>query len=517
MKGFSVLCNEGLAEAWRIERTARDKARAAIAAFGNPGDIDVMREAATSGDPNVRAQAVPLLLHRNSMQADQLLGQLAMHDKESAVRAVALHGMGESKRTRYADVLLRASKESDRDVRTQALRGLWNMRTERAAARLRAVVKDASLSEMDRKDALFGLKLRKDTNFLQICEWALREDKELAGWALSELRPRRAKPVVGVIDLALELLGDKNPRLRRQGASLLASCEDLRALPYLMKMFRSADGETRNETLEGFRSLAKRLGEWDCHMLDRARTMVTAALKDRDEIVRATAVDTLVALRVPDATKLLLAAFRESSDRVRRAAAAELGKRREPDVVATMVEVLRSNDDHSIVNAAIKCVVGSGHPRARELLFPLLRKDDWEIRTDAAEALLGLGDKRGWSTLAVGVRDRTWDWTAYGRATLIDALAASKDQRAVGILVSALKNYDPDHGSDENMIASCIRGLGKLGDRRAIEPLRRFLENEDSVGNHGLIERTLAVLGKTARRTGRRRQSRAGGRSGGRR
>lgn len=479
MKDFSVLTYEGFAAASRIERAARTKARTSIKALGPAPGIEALQQVAASGDQPMQIEVIPLLLKRNSKQADQILIQMAAPGQASAVRAAAISGMGESKRKRYFDVILDASENPDSEVRTSALRALPGMRTERAVSRLRAAVKDMRLSVFERRDVLFGLGYSRDADFLSLCEWALREDKELGGWAAYDLIPRNGRRVPGAHDLALKLLLERNPRLRREGVTLLAMHDDLRAMPYLLKMARSANAKIRKEGLSGIKHLAERIAKRDRQTLRHVQAVVLAALHDNDEEVRADAVDLIALVQLPDPTKLLLAALRDSSARVQHYAAGNFRQNCDPEGVAAMVGLLRKSKDSDLVNAAIDCVVNARHPNARELLFPLLTKGARETRIEAAIKLLGLGDKRGWSVLAAGVQDRTWDWTAYGRGEILGAVAASKDPRATGILLSALRNYDPDHVSDMNMIGTCIRGLRKLGDRRAIEPLRKFLRQPE--------------------------------------
>ena len=122
-----------------------------------------------------------------------------------------------------------------------------------------------------------------------------------------------------------------------------------------------------------------------------ASRVAVPALNDSSEIVRATAVRTVVFLPETEAVRLLLPLFNDKSPFVRRETAYALGKVGNPAAVRTLLSTLQADKDREVRAAAAVALGEIGDAAAIETLTILLnrkRSDDREfIRRSAARAV----------------------------------------------------------------------------------------------------------------------------------
>lgn len=126
--------------------------------------------------------------------------------------------------------------------------------------------------------------------------------------------------------------------------------------------------------------------------------LVTSAVQDladdEDPRVHAPALETLVVLKAPDATKRVLASL-EASDVVERATAARLvGELRPPDGVTALVAAYaraQHGDTFAVRRAVLDALALYGGDRAIETLRQALSDRDWPIRRQASRLLLAAG------------------------------------------------------------------------------------------------------------------------------
>jgi len=109
--------------------------------------------------------------------------------------------------------------------------------------------------------------------------------------------------------------------------------------------------------------------------------------------------------------------------------------------------------------------------RATEPLIAMLRDIDWEVRYWAAEALDKVGDKRAVESLVTVLQDKNW----CVRLCAAIALGNLADKRAVDPLIASLKD------KDGFVRLAAVEALGKLGDKRAVKPLIVAMEYEDNI------------------------------------
>ena len=116
---------------------------------------------------------------------------------------------------------------------------------------------------------------------------------------------------------------------------------------------------------------------------------------------------------------------------------------------------------------AVKTMIKFGDS-AVEPLIKALEDEVWNVRYIAAEALRKIGDKRAVEPLIKALEDKN---TRIGSKTA-SALGEIRDKRAVLPLIKALED------EDENVRYIAAEALGKIGDKRAVEPLTKALEDE---------------------------------------
>ncbi len=145
-----------------------------------------------------------------------------------------------------------------------------------------------------------------------------------------------------------------------------------------------------------------------------------------------------------------------------------LGDFKDKDSVPGLIACLNSGWKEERESAAI--ALGKiGDPRAIDLLKKRLADFDGQIRISAAEALDKLGEPQ-WMNLVKGDNDD------------FERLGESGDQKIMHLLIQIL---DPKNQQKKQLFSTAsydawlasIKGLGKLGNPSAIEPLKKYLSN----------------------------------------
>ncbi len=184
---------------------------------------------------------------------------------------------------------------------------------------------------------------------------------------------------------------------------------------------------------------------------------------------------------------------------MRRNAAWTLGRQRDARLVEPLIAALDDADG----SVRVRVVEALGNQKDERVIEPLARvlerDSDAEVRAYAARALGNTGDGRAVDALISALDDAE----GVVRAAAASALGAIPDPRAAGPLVRALLN-DPDaqfnaahslaqiggaHTVDLLIDAlktgeaaakiTMIETLGQLGDKRAVEPLKPYLDDPD--------------------------------------
>jgi HEAT repeat protein len=133
-----------------------------------------------------------------------------------------------------------------------------------------------------------------------------------------------------------------------------------------------------------------------------------------------------------------------------------------------VIELLQNNPRTRVKEAAAMALGTSGHRRAYPVLLEVFRKGR---DTYVVEALAALGDPRAEPVLLAVLREEHAPLRAGDRLALIEALGKLGTERSVPRLIPELEHPEPV------IRLTAARILGRLGDRRALEPLATCAED----------------------------------------
>jgi HEAT repeat protein len=158
-------------------------------------------------------------------------------------------------------------------------------------------------------------------------------------------------------------------------------------------------------------------------------------LEDSNRDVRATALNVLVGLEVPDAVDLSLEALRDEDGFVRSIATKLLGDTHDPSHADALAERLLQDPDARVRQRAAEALARVGGPRATEALAQALDDPMQEVRLAAVSALRKLGPGPAKQGLARLLReDEVWEV----RVQAAHALGLTGDPEVVPLLEAAL-------------------------------------------------------------------------------
>jgi HEAT repeat protein len=211
-------------------------------------------------------------------------------------------------------------------------------------------------------------------------------------------------------------------------------------------------------------------------MLDKNESegLLAARLSDEAEEVRMEAAGQLADLATPTIRASLAAALNDTSFAVRFEAARGMAAVHHGAGLDVLVEAL----EHAHLRyRALGALAELGDARAQ----PAVRKlyERWFLpyfdRTQAAGALVKLGDASAAAHLLERTKRRRWGFSA-DRPMAIELCGEVKVPGALERLTELLR----DKGDSEACRGAAARGLGRLGDARAVAPLAEVLEDAAS-------------------------------------
>jgi HEAT repeat protein/beta-lactamase regulating signal transducer with metallopeptidase domain len=252
---------------------------------------------------------------REKSQADpRLVAALtaALKDTDREVREQALHALVQMRDPSIFEPLLQALKDASPDVREQAAHGLGQLRDRRAVEPLSGALKDENPDV--REQAAFALGQLRDRSAIPGLTAAMKDTdadvRQQAVFALGQLRDPSA---IEGLSIALK---DASPDVREQAAFALGQIRDRRALEPLISALKDADADVREQA-------AFALGQ----LRDRgAVEALVIALRDDMANVREQVAFALGQIRDPRAIDALTAALKDPSASVRQQAAFALGQ-----------------------------------------------------------------------------------------------------------------------------------------------------------------------------------------------
>ena len=198
----------------------------------------------------------------------------------------------------------------------------------------------------------------------------------------------------------------------------------------------------------------------------RAVEPLIAALRDQSDAVRKSAATALGTIADARAVEPLIAALSDQSDDVRIGAMSALGTIGDPRAVEPLIAALSGKYS----KVAVVALANIGDARAVEPLAGVLFGTDWSARLAAADGLGELGDLRAVEPLIRAMGDeQVARMDAHDNAQFVQALGGLDPSRS-----ASLNTTLADQTAFVRTHAAIA--LGRIGDIRAVEPLRAALQ-----------------------------------------
>lgn len=196
------------------------------------------------------------------------------------------------------------------------------------------------------------------------------------------------------IDIQIDLLNDPDWVVRREAVITLGEMGDERCVEPLAKALRDGDWQVREVAVEAMgqvgspavEMLLKLLRDWEvrkCAILALGkirdeRVLDPLMLQLRNDEFKDDAINALVELGQP-AVPRLIAALRDKDENVRKSAVLALGRIKSSEAIDSLIEMLGDSDWFTRLTAAA-ALESIGDDRGREAIKPLLKDPDMVVK-----------------------------------------------------------------------------------------------------------------------------------------
>jgi HEAT repeat protein len=196
------------------------------------------------------------------------------------------------------------------------------------------------------------------------------------------------------IDIQIDLLNDPDWVVRREAVITLGEMGDDRCVAPLARALRDGDWQVREVAIEALgqvgspavEMLLKLLRDWEVRKyailalgkIRDERVLDPLMLQLRNDEFKDDAVNALVELGEPSVPKLI-AALRDKDENVRKSAVLALGRIKNGDAIDPLIEMLGDKDWFTRLTAAA-ALESIGDERGREAIRPLLKDPDMVVK-----------------------------------------------------------------------------------------------------------------------------------------
>lgn len=232
-------------------------------------------------------------------------------------------------------------------------------------------------------------------------------------------------------------------------------------VPELINRLQSGDWLTRL-------SIARTLRRFST---EASRDALTRLLEDQHKTVRQAALDGLAAMRVPVDVKPICQRLRDPDLTVQAKAIEVIVQINDPKAVYHLLDLLQDESEY-VRRAAVEVLNQVGNTGAIKDLLGALRDRDWWVRVRAADALGTIGGPKVVEAVLSLVKDKD----EFIRRCAVEILIASKAHASGESVLSSLLDALGD--ADWWVRERAIDALASLGDRRAVPPLLRVMEQD---------------------------------------
>lgn len=209
--------------------------------------------------------------------------------------------------------------------------------------------------------------------------------------AAGDLEEERVKDE---IDIQIDLLDDPDWVVRREAVITLGEMGDERCVAPLAKALRDGDWQVREVAVEAMgqvgspavETLLKLLRDWEVRKyailslgkIRDERVLDPLMLQFRNDEFKDDAITALVELGEP-AVSRLIAALRDKDEQVRKSAVLALGRIKNDQAIAPLIDMLEDKDWFTRLTAAA-ALESIGDERGRQAITPLLKDPDMVVR-----------------------------------------------------------------------------------------------------------------------------------------
>jgi len=215
---------------------------------------------------------------------------------------------------------------------------------------------------------------------------------------------------------------------------------------------------------------------------ETASRIALPALRDKDPVVRATAVASVVFLPRTEAASSLVPLLSDKSEFVRRETAYALGDVGDSSAVTSLVRLMQTDIDFEVRTASAASLGKIGDPSAADSLLTILRskptEDNEFLRRSAARSIGQIAQLRrtGKTSVLTPQNFLPEKYKELGPAASVnDPARLPVFKTAVDVLLVVLRNKNE---SDDTRREAAF-ALGAIGDGKAIPTLQTFVSSDD--------------------------------------
>jgi HEAT repeat protein len=325
-------------------------------------------------------------------------------------------------------------------------------------------------------------------NFVEFLISRLKDDSPEVRSAIAYVlgESRNPKAVVPLIDL----LEDEDESVCRSAVAALGKIKDKSAIPALIEA-----SNTKNIDLMNY--IIYHLSFFGVYAVDK----LIESLNHESRLIRMCAAATLGGIEDKKAVEPLINSLKDDDSCVRKEATDALGMIEDLRAVKPLIEALNDKSD-MVVEGAIQALSRIGDTTATEPLLLLLDSKNPEIRKNAAYALGNIKDTKAIEPL-INLLDKERDPGI--RKAVASSLGKLNDPRVIKPLIKLLdKTNDPDtrkaiaralggikdpevteplikllDDNERDTQWAAVHALRKVGDVRALKPLKNFMKDKD--------------------------------------
>ena len=204
---------------------------------------------------------------------------------------------------------------------------------------------------------------------------------------------------------------------------------------------------------------------------ESSRDALTALLEDQHKLVRHAALEGLAGMSIPVDVGPICQRLRDPDLTVQAKAIEAITQRNDPKAILHLLDLLQDESEY-VRRAAVEVLNQIGNTGAIKDLLGALRDRDWWVRVRAADALGTIGGPKVVEAVLSLVKDED----EFIRRCAVEILIASKAHAGGDSVLSSLLEALGD--ADWWVRERAIDALADLGDRRAVLPLLRVMEQD---------------------------------------